>query len=205
MEIEKSRNIKKRSVQIEPFQVPVPLDIPRSRSPFKNPQQKRRDRVQEIFRDRNDIEILQKTGFRGGSTSRRRGFQLVAWSWLAAFIDSLILISISCVFLLIFAQLAKQLHLNGSVINSFLFIYGLCLWVYMVSLRVFAGHTIGEWACDLRLGQPHERMRLRYPFCVIFRVGLVLCTGVLIFPCLALIFGRDIVGKISGVQLFSLK
>jgi hypothetical protein len=205
MEIEKSRNIKKRPIHIEPFQVPLPLDIPRSRIPSKNPQPKKQDRIQEVFRDRSDIEILQKTSFRGGSTSRRGGFQLAAWSWLAAFIDSLILISISCVFLLIFAQAAKQLHLNGSTEKSFLFIYGLCLWVYMVSLRVFAGYTIGEWACDLRLGQPHERMRLRYPFCVIFRVGLVLATGVLFFPFLALIFGRDIVGKISGVQLFSLK
>lgn len=201
MEIERLPNIRKPRVHIEPFQGPTPQDIPRPRS--KKPA--RRDRVQDIFINRKNPEILQKTSFRGGPISRRRGYQLAAWSWLAATIDALILISLSCVFLLIFAQVAKQIHLTGSTLYSFAIIYGLSLWVYMVSMRVFAGYTVGEWACDLRLGQPHERMSSQYPFSVIFRVCLVLVTGVIVFPLLSMLFGRDLVGKLSGVQLFSLK
>ena len=206
MDIEKHRNIRKRPIKIEPFQGPTPIDIPRRRQPIKNPNPgASKDRVHEIFKNRSDIEITTKTGFRSGPLSRRQGYRLAAWSWLAATIDALILISLSCVFLLLFAQLAKQLHLSGSTIKSFTMIYGLCLWVYMVSLRVFAGHTIGEWTCDLRLGQPHERMQTSYPFRVILRVCLVMMTGIVFFPLLALLFRKDIAGQLTGVKLFSLK
>ncbi len=75
----------------------------------------------------------------------------------------------------------------------------------MISIRSLLGFTIGEWACDLRLGQPHERLRNNYVIKVMLRSSLILLTGVVTLPVLSLLLGRDLAGVLSGLRLFSLK
>lgn len=200
MEIERPRNIHRKTVKIEPFQGPTPIDIPRR--PHRSPASKQ---LHDLFKNRHNMEIIHQTGFRSGPVSKRSGYSLAAWSLLAAFIDGLILISLSCVFLLVFSVVAKQIQLPLVATKIFVIIYLLCMCVYMTSLRVFAGHTIGEWACDLRLGQPHERIKARYAGQVVLRVALVMFTGLIAMPVLSLLFRKDIAGKLTGLHLFSLK
>ena len=204
MDIEKRRDI-------EPYSPEIDRSRP-DRTPERQPPSG--DRLYKVFRKQNSrLEIVQNTGFHSGPMSRRRSYQLVMWSWLASFIDALILISISCVFLLAFSYIVRSggahfLHdvrIEKSLQRNFVAVFLLCSWVYMVTLRVLTGSSVGEWACDLRLGKPHERIKTQYPLRVILRESLVLITGLVILPLLSLISGRDIAGKLSGLQLFSLK
>jgi|GEM_PF-1020660 len=191
-------------------EAPVPLRGPviRRRSPGTPAPSK----INELFKSRAPLSFDQNTGFHGGA-SRRKGYRLALWSWLASFIDALILISASCVFILAFSVIVKTSvgALLGSMLHSqhrFLFfaeVFSICGWIYMVTIRSFMGSTVGEWACDLRLGQPHERLQSGYILKVALRSTLILFTGVLTLPVLSLVLGRDLAGMITGLRLFSLK
>lgn len=150
------------------------------------------------------------TGFRGGP--QRMGHRLMAWSIVAAVIDSLLLLSASSFFLIAFATIVK--NPVGLVLKSalalgawrlFLVVLVGLSWLYLVGLRVFFGFTIGEWACDLRLGQPSERRRRSYPFRVLWRATLTIATGGLPLTLLSLLLGRDLAGQLSGIKLISLR
>ncbi len=161
---------------------------------------------------RRDLDFDLGTGFQGGP-SRRRGYQLALWSWLASFIDALVLISLSCVFMLVFSlivktsvgAMVKDVLYSQSQLMTFAEIFVLFAWVYMISIRSLMGSTIGEWACDLRLGQPHERLQVGYIFRVALRCTLILITGIVTLPILSLVAGKDLAGGLSGLSLFSLK
>lgn len=185
-----------------PVRGPAPTPAPRA------PKTVRLDR---LFLSRHgELTWDQMTSFRGGS--RREGHELMFWSWLALFIDGLVLISLSSFFVLVFAVLMRSPL--GDVVR-FLAAYGLgpiftmCFavsaWLYMVTMRVMFGFSLGEWACDLRLGQPTQRMKSGYALRVVLRATLVLASGFVLLPLLSLLIGRDVAGKLSGVEVISLK
>lgn len=192
-------------------EAPVPLRGPTIRR--RTPGTPAPSKLNNLFKDRKGLQFEQNTGFHSGPSARRKGYRLALWSWLASFIDALILISASCVFMLVFSMIVKTsvgVLLGGIKHNQHqaiffaevFFIFG---WIYMVAIRSFMGSTIGEWACDLRLGQPHERLQSGYILKVALRSTLILLTGVITLPILSLIFGRDLPGIFSGLRLFSLK
>lgn len=156
--------------------------------------------------------IWSSASFRNNSSPRRR-YVLIAWSWMAAMIDTLILISMSCVFLIVFSRIVhtplNYLFLNLTHQKSFLYLYLQILlissWFYMVLVRSYLGGSIGEWACHLRLGHPEERLSPRYISKIILRPTLILCTGIFILPILSMFLGKDVTGKIIGCRLQSLK
>ena len=173
---------------------------------------KREAPVREIFKSRLLLQFS-SAGFHGGRFARRKGYRLALWSWMASMIDALILLSVSCVFLLMFSWIMKN-SMSGVLQNIaqgqdrwilFVEIYALSAWIYLISVRGLTGFTLGEWACDLRLGQPHERLRASYVLRVMLRSSLIVMTGVITLPLLSLLFGRDIPGVFSGLRLFSLK
>lgn len=134
------------------------------------------------------------------------------WSWTAALIDAFVLLSASCVFLMSFAWIVQTspsqalASLAGAhYIVGFLLLFAVCAWVYLITLRCLCGFTIGEWACDLRLGQPHQRLMKTYPMKVLLRSSLVIVTGLLVLPLLSLLTGRDWAGRLSGVSVMSLR
>lgn len=160
---------------------------------------------------RTDYFIEDSTGFQSGSQNRS-GFKLVLWSWMSTLIDSLILISISCFCMILFSFLMKtsardlfkfasiEPNLTKMFIVSFLFSF----WAYLVVTRIFMGASLGEWSCQLRVGQPTQRMKSSYALRVIGRTTVILLTGVVLLPLLSLIFEKDLAGEISGVKLYSL-
>jgi hypothetical protein len=169
-------------------------------------------KIAELFKGRRISSFESGTGFQGGP-SRRTGYKLALWSWLASMIDTLILISLSSVFILTFSFLMKANveSLVGSLFQSqhraviFCEVFTLCSWIYMITVRTVLGSTIGEWACDIRLGQPQERLRTNYVLRVAWRSTLVILTGIVTLPLMSLVVGKDIAGAISGLRLFSLK
>ena len=156
-----------------------------------------------------------KIGFRGGPV-RRNGRAKVLWSWMASFIDTLFLIGVSCLFSLVFAKIMhtttfsvfRDLHMMGYSLGVSGFVGAVLIgasWFYMVVLRGLFGASIGEWACDLRLGAPTDEDKPEFIFKVIYRATLILATGLLTLPLLSFLTGQDIAGQICGLRLFSLK
>lgn len=169
-----------------------------------------------VYRNRfsyQDIDFDKKTGFQGGSSSKRRAYQVTLWSLVALTIDALLLLASSCLFIICFSFIVKagmstvlkELFRSQGVGFIFIQAYLICAWAYMITLRVFMGATVGEWACDLRLGQPHQRLKNSYVCKVFLRTTLILLTGLIPLPLLSLLCGVDVSGKLSGVSLYSLK
>lgn len=162
--------------------------------------------------DMVDGEAMLSTQFNGGS-SKRSGLKLAMWTWLSAFIDGLVLISIACFFTVSFSFLMKTSP--GSIFTLFLknqnlvsvvgFLLMLTIWTYLIFMRAFMGASIGEWACDLRLGQPVQRFKMSYLFKVIFRTTIIVLSGIIFIPILSLILSRDLAGDLCGLRIYSLE
>ena len=170
-----------------------------------------KSRVQSDIFNRSNYFIENKIDFRRGSQNRS-GFNLVFWSWMSALIDSLVIISISCFCLVLFAflmktpmrDILKSTGISNSFVEMFAYAFLLSFWVYLVTMRVFMGASLGEWACQLRLGQPMQRILPGYVLQVAVRTTLIVVSGFLFFPLLSLLFRRDILGDITGIRIYSL-
>lgn len=181
---------------------PVPLEMPEEKVPsvpVTYPES-----LKKIFRNRQNLEWEIGVGFHSGPVSRRKGYRLALWSATASMIDALLLVAMSCVFLMAFIKIIHT-PVTKALLTDFACIYVIGSWLYMITTRFFIGSSIGEAACDIRLGKPQDRLSSWYFLRVVGRATLVLLTGVVVLPALSLIFGRDIPGVLSGVKLFSLR
>ncbi len=179
--------------RVRPNRLSLPLEIPRpseSSDPLKN-----------LFRDRQNLQWETGTGFHSGPTGKRKGYKLTLWSLAASSIDALLLVAMSCIFLMVFVKIIK-IPITKGLLEDFALIYVVGSWIYMITTRFFMGSSIGEAACDLRLGRPQERLSAWYFVRVVFRATLIVITGLVILPLLSLVFGRDIPGMLSGLKLF---
>jgi hypothetical protein len=184
------------------------------REPQQVPEKPQNDRATELpgdlFRRLEFSDEL--VGFHGGP-QKKSGIKLALWTWLAAAVDTLILISMSCFFMMSFSFLMRtsfkkvvlMMGAQTHALQIFLFSFLMSFWVYLIFMRVFNGATIGEWTCHLRLGQPTQRLRVNYVLKVILRTTLIMLTGLVTLPLLSLIFKRDLAGDLSGVKIYSLK
>ncbi|MCM2352220.1 MAG: RDD family protein [Pseudobdellovibrio sp.] len=162
-----------------------------------------------LFRDQHiDFDL----GFLGGP-QKRTGFRLSIWMWLAATIDTLVVLSVSCFFMLCYSLMMK-LGLRSAlgftlshenVVMTFSVFFLFSGWMYFIAMRALTGSSIGEKTCSLRLGQPHERVKRSYLARVVIRTTLTLFTGIITLPLLSLAFKTDIVGHITGLNIYSLK
>ncbi len=150
-------------------------------------------------------------GFHGGS-SRRTGTKLALWTWMSAAVDTLIMISMSCFFVIAFSLLMKtsaravlaSVFQDFGMLKLFASAFVTSFWIYLIFLRGFNGATIGEWTCSLRLGQPWQHLQSGYVWKVLLRTTLILATGIVTLPILSLLFKKDLAGEISGVKIYSL-
>jgi hypothetical protein len=178
----------------------LPLETPEDKEPLP-PEYP--DSLKKIFRNRQNLQWEMGTGFQGGPVGKRKGYKLILWSLVASMIDALLLVAMSCIFLLVFKKIINA-PIDKGLLEDFALIYVLGSWLYMITTRFFIGSTIGEAACDIRLGKPQERSSAWYFLRVVVRASLVVLTGVVILPILSLVFRRDIPGIVSGLKLFSL-
>jgi hypothetical protein len=160
---------------------------------------------------RDDFFLDDHLSFQSGS-QKRSGFKLALWSWMSAFIDTLILISISCFGIILFSILMKtQMRdmlkisaVESNIIRLFVVSFLFSFWAYLVMMRLFMGASVGEWSCQLRLGQPVQRIKSSYVLRVIARTTMMLLTGVVVIPILSLMLKRDIAGDLTGLRIYSL-
>jgi hypothetical protein len=193
-------------IRNNPSEIQVPILPP----PEETPENPKGENLKKFFRDVPDLTD-QTTDFHRGSRSGGVGHALVAWSFMAALIDALILFAVACAFLFSFSLLVKVRILEASqILDGAFFQVGLAavlslVGTYMIMLRVFLGFSIGEWACGLRLGSLKQRLNKFYSLKVLARMILIFATGFFLMPVLSLIFGRDLPGLIVRLPLVSLE
>ncbi len=165
--------------------------------------------LEEIIPHRN-WNFVQETPpmvFHRGSSSKPPRWMLLAWSGFAAAVDLLICFSLTCLFTYLLVWLTDVSFSSVSVFIKFQFKVGYvgCIMLvytcYLLIFRVFAGCTIGEWACGIRLGEPRQRISNDYSLRVIQRFILITLTGIVTLPILSLIVGEDLAGRLSGLPL----
>jgi hypothetical protein len=176
-----------------------PIPLPEAEVPPVSEKNPEIQNLQKIFK-KSVPDFAESTDFHRGPRSGGRGYQLVAWSFIAATIDALILFSMSCFFLFALSLLVKSQMISVlQVFSGSLFKVGiaggaLAVWTYMIMLRVFLGFTIGEWACGLRLGSLKQRLHRFYSLRVLARMLLIFATGLFTLPLLSILTGRDLPG-----------
>ena len=130
----------------------------------------------------------------------------------AAIFDMLVVIGLTCLFavalllitgtdlniILLNAQtdLATQLGVGLLVLSVFA--------LYSVIGRAFCGMTLGEWTFDLQVGSDGDQMKAWYPLAITLRWVLLVATGLFLFPVLSSIFGKDLLGRMTGAKLYQL-
>lgn len=188
-------------------EAPVSIENPK-RIPSKTPG--RLKRSQDLIQDKG-LEFVDNTGFQGGP-SRRQGFKLALWSFYAFSVDALLTAFLTSMVFLFSSLLSKYIfgmQIYPKQMGMFavvLFQIGIVVfWIYSVVSRTFAGCTVGEKTCDLRLGQPSQRLKADYAIKVAIRTTLSLLSGIVLLPLLSLLFKTDLAGKITGLRLISLK
>lgn len=77
--------------------------------------------------------------------------------------------------------------------------------IYQLATRSLLGHTLGDWAMDVRLGTPQQQSSWTYPLAVLWRHLVFWMTGVVILPFLSLIARRDLAKYLTGLELYRRK
>lgn len=155
------------------------------------------------------LNFSDSSDFHRGPRNNGKGYKLVAWSFVAASIDGLLVISLLSFFaisahLLVRMSFVDVRNLSQELPVLPLLLVAAFLFFYMSTQRVFMGHTIGEWACGLRLGQAKQRLARYYGLRVCLRSLFVIGTGLVLFPILSALSGRDLVGRILRLPLIQL-
>ena len=73
--------------------------------------------------------------------------------------------------------------------------------IYMVVFRAYLGYTPGEWAFDQRCGTEVQQASMTYILKVIMRSVIIIATGFIPTTIISMIMGRDIVGRLVGLQM----
>lgn len=131
-------------------------------------------------------------------------------SFAAAILDLMAITGVATIFLVVILMItridlvAMLSHAKTDLATMFhlVLLFGAVMHLYMLSTRCFFGASIGEWSFDLQMGTDEEQKRASYPFKVIWRMALVLATGVVLLPLLSKLFGRDLFALLGGPQLY---
>lgn len=128
----------------------------------------------------------------------------------AALLDGLLIFagSLFCLIVLLlvtkvdlFANLYRP-DSQGLIYLSLLTLICGVAWIYMVAHRLYLGFTPGEWVFDQRLGKPEQLGSASYSLKAAARTTFVMATGFILFPVLSLMMNKDVLGKITGLEMF---
>lgn len=73
-------------------------------------------------------------------------------------------------------------------------------WIYMVSCRLFAGMTAGEFIFDQRLGLDSDFEKASYGWKVALRTTILFATGLVVFPLIEEITRKDLLGSLLNLH-----
>lgn len=130
------------------------------------------------------------------------------YDFSALILDSMLIVAsfLGCLILLL---MITQVDLVATVTTASTLMLGLSTaailfsvcFIYLTINRLFLGATPGEWVFDQRLGAPEVQGRASFSLKVVGRTLIILATGLVIFPLVSLIRGRDVLGRWMGLEL----
>ncbi len=134
----------------------------------------------------------------------------VSTSFSAAVLDLMAIAGVTTIFLVVILVITRidlvamlsHAKTDFSTIFHLGALFFAVMHLYVLASRCFFGATVGEWAFDLQMGSEEERKKATYPPRVIWRMILVLATGIVTLPVLSKLFGRDLLALLGGPQLY---
>lgn len=185
------------------------IEIPRpAQSPFPQPEAYRKPIKPPAPASAN-------VGTRRGAADspQRKLLTPATMSMASAFLDFIIVLALSIVFLVALLMVTKVdlsvvvKNLNHELMTqiSLGIMFIAVMQMYVVIARSFFGRTLGEWTFDLQVGQDEDQAKESYPLRVALRSLLVTLTGLVLLPLISALIRRDIAGSISGVKLYRQK
>lgn len=147
---------------------------------------------------------------RGAADSPQILLQPTSVSFASAALDGIIVFALTLVFLIALMAVTKVdlnvvlRNINGELMTqiSLGVLFVAVMQMYVIISRSFFGRTLGEWTFDLQVGSNEEQKRESYPLRIAWRSLVTVVTGLVLLPLLSGMFGRDLAGRISGVQLY---
>jgi hypothetical protein len=186
----------------------VEIEIHRSPRPSGQPQPGRRNLITPTLGIPH-LDFSTASSFHRGPTRGPKGYRLVLFCLAASLIDILLGFALAALFTLSSSALmhVNFMHLlaffNHSLLQVFAMSFVVAVALYKITLRVYLGFTVGEWACGIRLGKPAERSSNQYAYRVLLRAAIGFLSGFIVLPIFSLILGEDVAGRISGLYLVS--
>ena len=136
--------------------------------------------------------------------------EAIPTSMMAGLLDAIVVAGLSLICLVSLLMITQvdllKLLLNASTsVSAFVqlsILFCGVLQLYYLSSRGLFGATLGDWAFDQQLGTEEDRNFVAYPILVLWRSVLNTITGFIFFPILSKIWKKDILGVLSGLNLY---
>lgn len=157
------------------------------------------------------INVKPSTGTRrSAADSPVSNLVAVSASVPSAILDAVVVLALTMIFMTALVSVTKVDVLNLVLYSkqdittqgSLAILYFAVFLMYAVIARSFFGKTLGEWTFDHQMGTAEDQKKSMYPLKVVARALVTLATGIVVLPILSMLFGKDLAGRISGVQLY---
>lgn len=143
------------------------------------------------------------TALAGDGAWKRTSFDLTA-----LLVDCLVITGFFLVSLVVFmattgvdvVRLLSSGVLDENIVSGLIVLLVSVAWIYMVSCRLFAGVTAGEYIFDQRLGLPVDQAKGNFGWKVAARTTLLFATGLVVFPLIEEITSKDLLGNLLRIH-----
>ncbi len=147
---------------------------------------------------------------RSGHSGAKGKLQFAPLSLSAAFLDFVMVVALSLIFLVMLLSVTKveilsiafNLQSDLATQVSLLVLFIAIIQMYVVVTRSFFGRTLGEWTFDYQLGNDQQQKSGWYPLLVTWRSLLMVLTGLVVLPILSVIVRRDLPAYFCGLHLY---
>lgn len=156
-------------------------------------------------------KVVENVGLkRGAADSPVTLLECASASVPAAILDGIVVFALSLMFLVALMTVTRvdlttlvfDVGLDFPTQVAFGILFSSVLIMYMVVVRSFFGRTLGEWTFDHQMGDDQQHGQAVYPLKVLARTLVLIVTGIVTLPFLSLIFRKDLLAPLSGLQLY---
>lgn len=178
------------------------------------PQKKKTDPVDDILKSLHknknmsfDMGVEVKNKIPNVKTDT---YKLSPWIFSTTILDGMLVTALTLLAMILVLVITKidlirvltTSESDPSVYLATLLLFSSMAFIYLFGSRLIMGSTPGEWAYDLRIGNPKNQNSMDYVLQVFARSILVILTGFVFFPILSLIFKKDILGHLTRAALY---
>ncbi len=147
---------------------------------------------------------------RGAADSPLVKLTPVSMSLSSALLDLVAVVALGLIFMIVLltitesslASIVASAQTDLTIQVSLAILFLAVMQMYVVISRSFFGRTLGEWTFDLQMGSDEQHEKSGYPLRILWRSILVTMTGIVLLPTLSLIFRRDLLAPLTGLQLY---